>query len=338
MKLFKGFIGVMLIACSFFFGGCEDAGICNMTPSLIPQNQSNLYTITMAVRGADGDILQKSIKPYIIVNGEKHEMKKHPDGNNVFVYDYPFYGVGTVPFYFELEYETHRNGAVKEKIAKSAIFSTIVTDKYVFALNNNRGPVGATVGIVGSGFSKNDRVKIGSRTVASMLNSSSSIEFIVPPLECNKEYEVYLLSNKKEFLAGNFFIDESLLHCSADFIRLMNGESQTVVFMLDGAAPADGLVMDVLTDIPNSIIMPELKFMPGERSVSASVTGGDVSGKGTLFISAKGFKGLEIPVEIGDLSEGLESTDTANLSQPSQMVPINNQDTSYANDNDVVVL
>jgi hypothetical protein len=319
----------------FFLSGCDSENICNMTPNVMPQNQSNIYTIAMAVRGIDGDVSQKSIKPYVVVNGEKHEMKRHPDGNSVFVYDYRFSGIGVIPYYFEVVYEINRNGDMRKKIAKSDLFSTAVTDKYIFALDANRGPVGAPVNVIGYGLTRMDKVRFGGRVIQTDWLSSGAIQFVVPSVECNSEYEVYLLTNRKELLAGTFFVDEAVLRCSTDFIRLANGESQRVVFMLDYPAPTGGVEVEVATDIPDSIIMPDVHFMPGERTVSVNITGGEESANGTLFVQANGFSSLEIPVEIGDvsdiaISEGL--SDTSTRFRPSRRIAVEDEDS------DVVVL
>jgi hypothetical protein len=300
MKLSSGLSKIFLPAVAMGLVGCAEENICNMTPQVMPQNQSHRYTLTLGVRNSDGDIVQRSIRPYVVVDGERHEMQKHPDGNNIFVYDHPFYDLGTIPYYFELLYEVNRHGSIREKIAKSELYHTTITNKYIFALDANRGPVGAKVNIVGCGLGKGDRVRVGGRIVASNWLSTGAIEFAVPPMECDCDYEVYLLSNRREFFAGTFFIDPSNLRCSSDFIRLDNGESQRLVFMLDQPAPAEGIDLDITTDIPSSIIMPEVRLSGGERTVGVSIRGGEESAKGMLFVAAKGFRSLEIPVEIGD--------------------------------------
>lgn len=336
MRLLSPVSKIILLMVATFLAGCAEENICNMTPSVMPQNQSYLYTITMGVHGFNGDILQKSMRPYVIIDGTKHEMQKHPDGNNVFVYDYRFHDIGTIPYYFELTYEINRRGTTRERVAKSELYTATVTNKYIFALDANRGPIGARVSIVGCGLSRSDQVRLGERIIPAHFLSSGAIEFIVPPMECDQEYEVFLLSNRKEFLAGTFFIDRSNLYCSSDFIRLDNGETQRLVFMLDQGAPTDGLPLDVTTDIPNSIIMPEVHFMPGERTVSVNIKGSDKSAKGTLFVSAKGFTSLEIPLEIGDaktiIDEESSEENESNSSHTLQPLTLNNVD------DDVVVL
>lgn len=303
MKLSTVVSKCLFAAGSLFLAGCETENVCNMTPEIMPQNQSKKYTLTMAVRGSDSAIVQKSIRPYVTVNGEKYEMQKHPTGNNIFVYDYAFDGIGIIPYYFELTYEKDRRGRAKERTTKSKLFNTKVTDKYIFALDSSRGPIGATVSVVGSGLFRTDRVQFGGRVVPSNWLSSGAVEFNVPSVECDKEYEVRLLSNGKSLLAGTFFVDVATLRCSADSIHLASGESVRLVFMLDNPAPEGGVAVNVTTDIPESIIMPEIFFAEGERTVSVEVTGGEEPARGTLFVSAVGFTSFEIPVTVGDLKE-----------------------------------
>ena len=54
---------------------------------------------------------------------------------------------------------------------------------------------------------------------------------------------------------------------------------------------------DLTTDIPNSIIMPEVLIPEGARTVSATIEG-DKVGSGHLYINAKGLPELVIPVTI----------------------------------------
>jgi hypothetical protein len=323
---------LLLLSAAIFFGGCAEEDICNMTPSVVPQNQSNKYTFAMGVQGTDGNILQKSIQPYVVINGERNKMKQHPDGNNVFVFDYRFDGLGTIPYYFELGYEVNRHGTTRTKSTKSDLYHTTITNKYIFTLDANRGIIGTRVSVVGYGLSRDDRIRIGERILPTKWLSTGVIEFTVPPMECDREYEVSLLANRKEFPAGTFYIDPSNLYCSSDFIRIDNGESQRLVFMLDQAAPEDGIDLDIVTDIPNDVIMPEVRFLPGERTVSVNITGGEQSAKGTLFVNAHGFSPLEIPIKIGDgHMDEVASDDTAH--QPYSQQPIPSSD-----DDDVVVI
>jgi hypothetical protein len=302
----------------------------------MPQNPSHKYTFAMSFRNINGDILQNSIQPFIVIDGKKYEMQKHPDGNNIFIYDYQFYDIGPILYYFELSYTMNRHGNIREKIAKSELFRTEITNKYIFALDTNRGPVGAKVSIVGCGLGKNDKVYMDDRNLPTHWLSTGVIEFTIPPTECDREYEIYLVSNRKKLLAGTFFVDRSNLRCSSDFIHLDNGENQRLIFMLDHGAPAEGLLLEITTDIPKSIIMPEVHFTPGERTTSINIKGSDQSAKGMLFVNAKGFTTLEIPVEVGSPKIIDEDFPTENVYDQFQNASLIS--TNRYNDKDVIVL
>jgi hypothetical protein len=288
---------------AIFFVGCAKIDICNMTPGVLPQNQSKLYTVTMALNVLNSSVAQKTIKPLIVVDGQRHEMQQHPDGNNVFIYDCRLDGIGIIPYYFEVPYEAraNRRGKLYADVAKSGIFQTEVAAKYIFALDANRGPVGARASVLGCGLTEIDRVRFGNCSVPVKCLSAGALEFVVPLMEYNREYNVYLLSGEKKFLAGTFFIDPCTIRCSVESIHLACGEKQRLVFEIDNPAGSH-IDFDVRTDIPNSIIMePVIHFNPGERTASIDIMGSEVSGEGKLSINADGFTSLEIPVASGDV-------------------------------------
>ena len=326
------FVGLSL------FSGCTSTKITNMTPSVVTQNDSNKYTATIRVSGYDGDISKKSLHPYIVINSEKHPMEKHPDGNNVFVYDCDVDGIGKVPFYVEVLYEKIGNkNSIKKRMLKSNLFSFTISDKIVFAMDSYRGPVNTTVKLMGKGFDKTDKVCVGSTIIPTNVISSSEIEFTIPAIPLNRSYDVILLSGTKEFFAGKFYIDEATITCTSDYIRLMKGESQTIAFIIDHPATAQGVELQVTTDIPESIFMDEVVIPYGESSVSTTITGDEV-GSGTLSVFAPGFNSIEIPVEVYDYNA--VSIDNANmqglqLEQPNDIVNSNDMidNNQYAQDN-----
>jgi hypothetical protein len=64
------------------------------------------------------------------------------------------------------------------------------------------------------------------------------------------------------------------------------------------------LCINVTTDIPNSVIMPEVRLATGEDSATVAIEGGE-PGKGHLYVSAQGFDELTVPIEvIGEKREG----------------------------------
>ena len=69
-------------------------------------------------------------------------------------------------------------------------------------------------------------------------------------------------------------------------------------FTQTSPAPSNGLLLDVTTDIPSSVIMPEVLVPAGQVSVSVPVVGGR-PGAGSLVL--KGYAGsgdLTIPITV----------------------------------------
>jgi hypothetical protein len=63
------------------------------------------------------------------------------------------------------------------------------------------------------------------------------------------------------------------------------------------SAPPGGLLIDVTTDVPESVIMPEIIVPQGQTSVTITVEGGK-SGSGSLFLKGFGAGEVTVPVTI----------------------------------------
>lgn len=108
-----------------------------------------------------------------------------------------------------------------------------------------------------------------------------------------------LRSGQDTVVVGSFRIDQSALRVAPGSLALVPGESAVLVFSVPFAAPEGGLPIPVSTDIPESIIMPEVVIPAGSRSVSVPVEGGQ-PGEGGLFTEAAGMTPVTIPVTVGE--------------------------------------
>ena len=103
--------------------------------------------------------------------------------------------------------------------------------------------------------------------------------------------------------AGHRVIDPVIADLAADRVELAvvalvrTGERQSLNFSLPNAAPPGGTLLDVTTDIPESVIMPEVIVPQGQNSVSVTVEGGK-PGAGNLFLKGFGQGELTIPVNV----------------------------------------
>ncbi len=80
-------------------------------------------------------------------------------------------------------------------------------------------------------------------------------------------------------------------------MEIQSGDTATLLFKIDYEAPAGGVVVDVKTNVPLSVIMPEALIAEGDKTVNIPIKGGQ-PGEGKLVITAAGFEGAEIPIKV----------------------------------------
>ena len=96
---------------------------------------------------------------------------------------------------------------------------------------------------------------------------------------------------------GTFRIDASTISVAPTSLSLRTGDRTTLTFSLPNPAPPGGTLLDVATDVPESIIMPEVIVPQGQTSVSVTVEGGK-PGNGTLYLKGFGAGEVTVPVTI----------------------------------------
>ena len=80
-------------------------------------------------------------------------------------------------------------------------------------------------------------------------------------------------------------------------LTLRTGEQQNLSFTLPNPAPAGGTLLDVTTDVPESVIMHEVIVPAGQTSVTVSIGGGK-PGTGSLFLKGFGSGEMSVPVTV----------------------------------------
>lgn len=277
-----------LAALAILLNGCGPT-LRNLTPEEYPANASGIYTLSMVVQNTKGKIDRTSFKPQIVIDGQTFPMK--PSEVGPFVYDFDFVmpeGRREAKYYYLLDYIALFEEGPVEKQAWTQLQELRLLDRYVLSLVNTRGPVGASIPVVGQGFTAEDRVVIGGQEAPTQYVSSNALTFTVPQLTEGREYSVALVGPDGTRSLGEFRVDASRLKISPNPLQLTAGERSTMVIAMDQPAPTGGLLVEVTTDRPKSIIMPEVVIPAGARSVSVPVEGGQ-PGRGTLYLRARGF-------------------------------------------------
>ena len=276
--------------------GCEEVKINDLTPSSLAENPSQIYTISMRATPKATAMVPGSLVPRIVIDGKNFTMKASPLGQDIYEFDYSLpAGRNQLAYYFLVTFQVENNGVVSSREAYTAVRSVSVVGRYVLSLEVNRGPVGAKVSILGRGFTPQDVVFLDDQPARTVFESANALGFFVPAVAANRNYRVSLGGSAGNSPVGTFRVDGGMVTVLPDSLSLRGGENQTLTFSVPNAAPSGGLLLDLTTDVPESVIMPEVLVPAGQTSVTVTVTGGR-PGSGSLFL--KGYGSGEVTIHV----------------------------------------
>ncbi len=279
-------------AALMLLSGCSAVTLTNLTSSSIPENPSGIYTFTLRVVKNFDNVQDGSISARIVVDGQTFPMRRSTISPDVFEFEYQLpAGRNAVAYYYLVQY-----GTPNQSETYTGVMQAKIENRYVLSLEANRGPVGSSVGIVGRGFSPRDVINLDGSPARTVFASSSALSFFVPPLPSDHNYNVTLngLANSP---VGTFHIDPTAVTASPASLALAPGEKVPLTFTLATPAPSGGILLDVTTDAPDSVIMPEVLVPQGQTSINVVVEGGK-PGSGNLFLKGYGSPDLVIPVTV----------------------------------------
>jgi hypothetical protein len=283
-------LGLILLA------GC-DLKIVNLTPTTLRENPSEIYTISARIENTGGNVVDGSIVPHLIIDGQDLIMKQSQ--GDVYTLDYQLPpGRSEFAYYILVNYKTESNGGVPTD--RETYIETVhvnIAGRYVLSLQADRGPVGAQIGVSGSGFTPQDIVYFEGTPARTVYASPTALNFFVPAVEPDHSYKVAINGPAGNADVGTFHIDSLSIQASPASLTLHTGEQQPLTFTVPIMAPAGGLLLDVTTDIPDSVIMPEVVVPAGSSSVTVTVQGGR-AGSGSLVLKGYGAGTVTIPVTV----------------------------------------
>jgi hypothetical protein len=278
--------------------GCASIAITNLTPSSLPENPSGIYTFTVRVAPKTASVIPDSITPTIVVGEASHPMVRSAASTEIFEYDFKLPAFHSeIGYYYLVGYNTSGNLNSSAHQDSSALLHTSIVSRYVLALEVNRGPVGAKIGILGRGFTPQDLVGFDGTPVRTVYESPTSLGFFVPAFAPGRNYKVTIAGAAGNSSVGSFRIDSSEVTVEPASLSLAPGQKQSLTFTIANPAPAGGLLLDVTTDVPDSVIMPEVVVPEGQASVTVTVEGGK-AGSGSLFLKGYGNGEMTIPVTV----------------------------------------
>ncbi len=288
---------IFAAGCLFLLTGC-DITVTNLTPTAIPANPSHIYTLTTRVIPKGQSVLKSTIAVSIIIDGQTHPMKKSAIGTDLYEFDYQLPAErDQIAYYFLVNYSIENDGRILPREEYSNLIKSSIVGRYVFSLETNRGPVGARISIVGRGFTKEDVVSFNGTPVRTEFESANAVSFYVPSVPTGTNYSVSLSGPTGTSPVGTFRVDTSALSVTPAALNLKPGATAEINFTLPSPAAAGGQLLDVTTDIPDSVIMPEVLVPAGETGVTVVVKGG-VAGSGSLFLKGYGDGEIIVPVSV----------------------------------------
>ncbi len=297
-KKFSALIAALVAA---FLGACSS--LTNLTPEKVPENASRTYTLSMSAYINDGSVVKDSIKPYIVIDEKIIPMREVKDFKEERIYEYDYVmpkGRKDAKYYFLVTYEVENNvdGVNKErKISSRTVYTLEPQRRYVVDLQNERGPVGTSISILGRGFDKLDKVIVGGVETATEYVSRSNLNFVVPPLESGRNYDVEIQGTKGRLWVGQIRVDTADMAVSPEVLEMDGGDIANMIFNIGFTAPEGGYPIDVKTNIPSSVIMDEVVVPAGRSSVSVPIKAA-AEGKGFLYVNGLGFREKTIPVTV----------------------------------------
>jgi len=290
-RIFPAFFAALLL---LVLTGCKFT-ITNLTPENVPQNPSQIYTITASFRPDSRRVMRASIQPRIVIDGQSYKMKQTNVGGDIWDFDYQLPpGRVNASYYFICNYNVE--GQIEPVEIFSELQSLKVIGRYVLRPEATRAPVGSRVSVLGAGFTPADVVYFDNTPTRTVFESPSSLSFFVPAVEPGRSFKLTIVGSGLTLDVGSFRVDGISFQVYPSTLILRSGEQQAVTFTIPTEAPAGGMLIDVTTDIPDSIVMPEVIVPFGQTSVTVPVQGGK-PGIGSLFFKSNAGEN-SIPVTV----------------------------------------
>lgn len=300
-SVFSPFRVLRALCCTaalLLLAGC-DLKLTDLTPQVLPENPSRIYTFALRVTPKNVKVVESSVTAKLVVDGQVLDMKPGALGGRVFEYEFQLpAGRDEMAYYYLVDYAVENDAGIVRRQDFTDIKRVRVVGRYVLSLEANRGPVGAKVSVVGRGYTPTDVVKFDDQPVRTEVESANSLSFYVPAVETGRNYRVTLEGTAGTSPIGVFRVDPGMLEVSPSALQLTAGGVQSLTFSLPAPAAAGGQLVDVTTDVPESVIMPEVIVPEGMSSVTVDVRGG-APGTGSLFVPGYGTAGeIVIPVSV----------------------------------------
>ena len=120
----KFFLGLATLLGLVLLTGC-DMTLTRITPDSLPENPSQIYTITLRATPKAGSIIKDSITPFLVIDGQSHKMNKSPMGGDLYEFDYQLTGGrDEMAYYFLVQYQYDSSTRALSQEVYTEVFHT----------------------------------------------------------------------------------------------------------------------------------------------------------------------------------------------------------------------
>jgi hypothetical protein len=243
------------------------------------------------------NVLTDSIQPRIIIDGQSFNLHKSPSSVDLWEFEYQLPAGRTVAnYYYIIDYAVKGGNGSVPKERTTDLMTLNIAGRYVLRPEANRAPVGARVSVLGAGFTPRDVVYFDSTPTRTVFESPASLSFFVPAVEPSRSYQLRVSGGGSDLVVGSFRVDAISFQVTPESLNLRTGEQQAITFTIPTPAPAGGMLIDVTTDVPDSIVMPEVMIASGAQSVTVPVQGGKPGSGSIFFKSSAGESSIPVTV------------------------------------------
>jgi hypothetical protein len=165
--------------------GCNTA-FQDFTPERIPQNPSGIYTFSFTAELPKSTRIKGTERAQIVINGESFDMIRNSPDDLSFSYDYKMPpGVTEARYYYVVSWEYSSAKGPKtatrySTVETGKVFQSRLINRYPIQMVNDRGPAGASIPIVGNGFTSQDVVVIGGTEALTTIHSPIRLNLSFP--------------------------------------------------------------------------------------------------------------------------------------------------------------
>lgn len=298
MKAKRIFLSSFLVL-SFCLTGCG-VKMINTTPAVAPASPTGTYTLSAQAEVKKKTVVPSSLEAFVVIDGQQRPMTADAETPNFFAYDYQAPAEKELTrFYYVLNFVTQEDDEAPVSVQIiSDLYQVQLPSQITLTVDKTRAAIGTRVSINGQGFTNQDIVFVDNTVAETIFVSPTKLQFVVPEVKPDFGYTIEVRTTTRAQTAGYLRVDPaSPLSVLPNSLTLKPGQRQALAFALDYPAPYGGLYINVTTNIPDSIIMPEVLIPEGARTVSATIEG-DKIGSGHLFINASGLPEITVPITI----------------------------------------